>query len=333
MSTVVLAPMKEVSLPPFWLILEEYGRPDAYFSQFIRVHANYLISERELKPLLAFKNVFVQFLGNDLEALKRNIDVLLSHNVQSIDFNMGCPVSRIQKKAVGGGLLKTPDRIAVLLKSLRQFIPVNFSVKLRLGFENTDDFLKIIDICNEAEVDLITVHARTVSDLYRATPRYEFITEAVKNSRCPVLANGDLHSVPKCLDVLKLTGCAGVMIGRAAIRNPWIFNQWRSQTRGEPLFRPTFAHAWGYFEKLYSRFELQQIPEKSALGVLKRFANYVGQSVDPSGVFLSAIRQTRILVEFWKTGEQFLLKNGAADQLLSLEPFSNLFADINKEKP
>ncbi len=329
----VLAPMKEVTKPPFWSILEEYGAPDAYFSQFIRIHPNYLISERELKPLLAFKKVFFQLLGNDLEALKRNIDVLLNHGGKYIDFNLGCPVPKIEKKAVGGGLLKTPDRIEILLKSLRQMIPVTFSVKIRLGFENPDCFLRIIDICNESEVDLLTVHARTVRDLYRAAPRYEFITEAVKNSRCPVLANGDLHSIHQSLNVLTLTKCKGVMIGRAAIRNPWIFNQWQSHMLGEDFFCPKLSHVLGYFEKIYERFELQNISEKSALGVLKRFANYVGQSVDSSGSFLQSIRRTQTLREFWSTSELFLTKGSSAEQVLALEPFPNIFADINKERP
>jgi tRNA-dihydrouridine synthase len=288
--------MKEITQPPFWSILEDYGAPDAYFLPFIRVHSNYRVGKEKMKSFGNYRPLFVQLLGNDPEALCRNVEILQSGGVNGIDFNLGCPVARIRRRGVGGGLLKDLGRVEGLLKTLRKAISGIFSVKLRLGFE--DPNCVFVDLCNAVGVDFISLHARTVIDLYGVPPRYEYLTAAAARSRCPILANGDIRSVSQARRLLDETLCGGVMIGRGAVRNPWIFYQWR----GGP-FQPRRRDIWGYLNKISDRFRLSTLPPSRALGVLKRFARYLDWGTDPSGTFLHSLLGVETLSHFWMQAE------------------------------
>jgi tRNA-dihydrouridine synthase len=101
------------------------------------------------------------------------------------------------------------------------------TVKIRIGFDNADTFYEILDIVNRHNIDLLSLHGRTVKDMYHGEVRYDLIAEAVKRVDCPVLANGNITSASSALEVLSQTDAADMMVGRWAIANPWIFNQIR----------------------------------------------------------------------------------------------------------
>src|SRR5436189_87483 len=137
----------------------------------------------------------------------------------------GCPAPKVYKKNVGGGLLRDPDRVSEILGALRAAVPGLFTVKMRIGFDDTTHYDRLLDHVNTHRVDLLSVHGRTVKEMYRSEVHYDFIAHAVARARCPVLANGNVTSALRAQTILTETGAAGVMIGRHAIRNPWIFRQ------------------------------------------------------------------------------------------------------------
>jgi tRNA-dihydrouridine synthase len=143
------------------------------------------------------------------------------------------------------------------------------TVKMRVGFENTDTFYQILDLINHHSIDLLSLHGRTVKDMYHGAVKYDLIASAVKRVHCPVLANGNIHSATKALEVLSFTGAAGVMVGRWAVGNPWIFNQIRQAWRGETI---------------------TPVP-------LVEVRNYIAMFVDAEGDFLRRMRQTQTEVE------------------------------------
>src|SRR5207244_7791628 len=133
----------------------------------------------------------------------------------------------VYRKCAGGGLLREPRRVDAILGALRDAIRVKFTVKTRIGFDDAGVFEELLPIFSRHSLDLLTVHGRTVAEMYRSEVHYDYIARAVAALRYPVLANGNIHSARKAKEVLRVTGTRGLMIGRGAIRNPWLFQQIR----------------------------------------------------------------------------------------------------------
>ena len=155
--------------------------------------------------------------------------MLQQHPVAAIDLNLGCPAPIVYRKCAGGGLLREPERIDAILGAMREAVQIPFTVKTRVGFTSTAEFDQLLPIFARHGLDALTVHARTVAQLYRMPVHYDRIGQAVEAMPCPVIANGHVHSAAQAEDVLRRTGARGLMIGRAAIRNPWLFAQIRQR--------------------------------------------------------------------------------------------------------
>ena len=177
---------------------------------------------------------------------------------------------------------------------------------MRLGFENTSDMEGIIKLVNRHQIDLLTVHGRTVKDMYRGCVNYQLIGEAVNQANCPVLANGNVQSARQSIDILQQTQAAGVMVGRWAIGNPWIFCQIRQAQRGESLTIPTFGDVREYIDKLWQNPAV--VTERGRIGYLKMFLNYVAQNIDDQGLFLHQMRQAQTAQELFAVCDRSLLQ-------------------------
>jgi len=247
---VALAPMQDVTDLPFMRVMAHYGAPDYYFTEFFRVHAQSRPEKHILRAIdenRTGRPVFAQLIGENVPDMVRTVRDLLRHPVAGIDLNLGCPAPKVYKKNVGGGLLRDPAKIDELLGALRDAIPGLFTVKMRIGFDSTEHYERILALVARHQVDLLSVHGRTVKEGYRSDVHYDFIARAVAAVPCPVLANGNITSAAAASRVVAETKVAGVMIGRHAIRNPWIFRQCRElfseverglRTRSEPVRRP-----------------------------------------------------------------------------------------------
>lgn len=328
---LALAPMRALTQPPFWRILNRYGAPDAYFSEFIRVHENYRIDGKEIESALESAGncpLWIQLMGNDPQALEQNVRILEGYPIAGIDFNAGCPVPKIFKKQAGGGLLRDLPLLRELLLHLRSVCTKPLSVKFRIGFDSTEHFDEILAILNEVRPNLATLHARTVIDLYRGKPRYEYIKIAAHRLTCPLLANGNIETLQGIQTLLQDSGCYGAMLGRAAVRNPWIFRQWNAYKAHQPVIYPTFDDVYKYLQDLFLEFGWDKKDELSALGCLKRFTNYIGPAIDENGAFLHQIRTANSLKTFWGVCDTFLKNNSLT---YYGRPFANLHAQPNKE--
>ncbi len=225
-----LAPMQDVTDLPFMRVMAHYGAPDWFFTEFFRVHAQSRPEQHILRSIVENRTgrpVFAQLIGEDITHMVRTVKELLQHPVAGIDLNMGCPAPKIYKKNVGGGLLRDPAKVDDLLGALRAAVPGLFTVKMRIGFDSTANYERILGLINKHSVDLLSVHGRTVKEMYRSDVHYDFIGLAARTVRCPVLANGNVTSAARAAEIIAETGAAGVMLGRHAIRNPWIFRQCR----------------------------------------------------------------------------------------------------------
>jgi tRNA-dihydrouridine synthase B len=167
--------------------------------------------------------------------------------------------------------------------------------------------------------------------MYRSEVHYDFIAHAVSRVRCPVLANGNVTSAARAGAVMTETRAAGVMIGRHAIRNPWIFRQCREQFAGTPVTRITLRDVREYVERLYRATQTPEIPERLHVNKMKKYLNFVGQSVDAAGAFLHDMRRAQSESELFQVCDRHLLTE--PEREFSPEPYAGVIARPNCETP
>ena len=326
--------MQDVTDLAFMRVIAHYGAPDYFFTEFFRVHAQSRPEKHILRSIdenTTGRPVFAQLIGEDLGHMARTAQELLRHHVAGIDLNLGCPAPKVYKKNVGGGLLREPEKVAEILAMLRATVPGLFTVKMRIGFEDTANFDRLLDLMNEHRVDLLTVHGRTVKEMYRSEVHYDWIGHAVARVRCPLLANGNVTSAARAAAILAETRAAGVMIGRHAIRNPWIFRQCRERFAGQPVTRVTLADVRDYVERLYRATQTPEIPERAHVNKMKKYLNFVGQSVDAAGAFLHDMRRVQSEAELFAVCDRHLLAEPQRE--FSPEPYPGVIARPNCETP
>lgn len=318
---LALAPMQDVTDLPFWKLMTRYGGADVYYTEYFRVHPTSNLEKWILESITknpTDKPVVAQMIGNDIPSLVRTVKELQQYPIAAIDLNLGCPAPVVYRKCAGGGLLREPQKVDAILGALRDAVSIKFTVKTRLGFDSSDVFDELLPIFAKHKIDLLTVHGRTVKEMYRSEVHYDFIARAVSGVPFPVLANGNIYSAQKAEEVLKITGAKGLMIGRGAIRNPWLFEQIRQHQRGEPIFIPTGHDVLNYLRDLFETVRPPQIKENAHIQKMKKYMNYVGMGIEPTGEFLHQIRRITTGVEFFGLCERYL----DHDKPMSLEPFA-----------
>lgn len=330
-----LAPMQDVTTLAFMSIVSGLGPPDYFFTEYFRVHEHSRLEKHILESITqnpSGRPVFAQLIGECLPHMKRTVQALSHYPIAGVDLNMGCPAPKVYKKQVGGGLLRDLSKVDSLLGYLREHVPGLFTVKMRIGFDGTDNFEALLGLINKHGVDLLSLHGRTVAGMYRTEVDYEKIKQAAQTVRCPVLANGNISSVEKTLWVLNFTGAFGVMIGRSAIRNPWIFRQLRECFAGnKAYFRPIFRDVYNYIEKLYESVNEPEMTDRQSVAKMKKYLNFIGLGVDPEGSFLKEIRRVMEPKELFDVAYKHLLEDGRERQLFATEAFEGLVARPNRE--
>lgn len=336
-----LAPMQDVTTLPFMRLLADrfQSSPDYFVTEFLRVHATSIIDDDIADCLEHAPSdipLFLQLIGEDVPALVRIARQALStFDIAGIDLNLGCPAPKVFKKNVGGGLLRDLPQVAKILPALRELCSEfgkKFTVKCRIGFEDASPLPRLLELVRENGVDLLAVHGRTVRGLYRSPVDYDAIAVAVKESACPVVANGEITSVEKALRVREATACAGWMIGRHAIRNPWIFRSLRDAREGrEKVFSPTFGNVFEYICALEKCVALPGDQPERVAARMKKFLNFIGTGIDAEGTFLYAVRRAGTPSEILKIAESFLLAGTRAETLFPAEPFPGIIARPNCE--
>jgi tRNA-dihydrouridine synthase B len=318
---LALAPMQAVTDLPFWRLMTAYGGADLYYTEYFRVYEH----SRLDKPILASitgnptgRPVVAQMIGNDIPSLVRTARELQQHPIAAVDLNLGCPAPIVYRKCAGGGLLREPARVDAILGALRDAVRIPFTVKTRIGFDDPAAFDEFLPIFARHSLDLLTVHGRTVAEGYRSEVHYDFIARAASALPCPVLANGNIYSPRKAEEVLARTGARGLMIGRAAIRNPWLFEQIRQCRRGVSVFQPRGRDVLDYVRALYEAVSNPGVTESMHVQKMKRYMNFLGLGVEPEGRFLHDIRRVDARADFFRVCETFL----DHDEPLTLEPFA-----------
>ena len=291
---LALAPMQDVTDLPFWRLIASRGGADVYYTEYFRVHPDSRLSKAILASVTdnpTGRPVVAQMIGNDIPSLVRTARELSQHPVAAIDLNLGCPAPVVYRKCAGGGLLRDLSRVDAIVGALREAIPGRFTVKTRLGFDDERTIDALLPILARHSPDLLTVHGRTVLQMYRPGVRHDLIAHAVQIMQCPVLANGDVSSPLDALAALRATGARGLMIGRGAVRNPWLFSQIRAHLRGEAFTLPTGRDVFEYIRELRESVCDPAAGELAGVTKMKRYLNFIGAGIENGEAFLHDIRR------------------------------------------
>lgn len=332
---LALAPMQDVTDLAFMRVMSEYGGgPDYFVTEYFRVHAD---SSPEKKILRSIKfnetgrPIYAQMIGVDVESLVRTSKILLDYPIAGMDINLGCPAPVVCRKDAGGGLLRNLDQVDRILGELREVCSdrgKEFTVKTRIGYEDAGEFESILEIFAKHEIDALAVHGRTVKDGYQTPVRDEFVRMAVEQMDCPVMANGNVVNVATGRAYFEKTGSAGLMIGRGAIRSPWIFQQIRQSYAGEEVMVPRRCDLREYIDLLFRELAKEWVAydEVKHVNKMKKYMIYIAQGVD--GEFEHEIRRVRSEAGFFEVCDRFLSNE---EMLPDLPPESSkLFCGFGK---
>lgn len=317
---LALAPMQDVTDLEFWRLISRYGGADVYYTEYFRVYETSRLDKHILRSLTenpTGRPAIAQLIGNHIPALVRSAKELAQYPIVAVDLNLGCPAPVVYRKCAGGGLLRDLPLVDSILGALRDAIPGRFTVKTRIGFDDERTIDSLLPIFARHSLDLVTVHGRTVKQMYRDGVRYDLIARAASALPCPVIANGNISSPTVAAEVLAQTNCRGLMIGRGAVRNPWLFTQIHAHLRNEPILFPTGREVLAYVRALYEATTSPGVPENAQVQKMKKYANFLGAGVEPTGKFLHDIRRCNVRAEFFAICAAHL----DHDTPMPLEPF------------
>ncbi len=301
---LVLAPMQAVTDLPFMRVLARRGAPDWFVTEYFRVHPDSVPDRYILRSITENRTgrpVFAQMIGSDVPSLVRTARILETLPVAGIDLNLGCPAPIVCRKNAGGGLLRDPEAVDRLLGTLRETVTGVFTVKTRIGFESGREFPALLGIFRRHGIDGLTIHGRSVADRYRTPVHVESVRLAVETMVCPVIANGNVVDVATGRAYLAITGAAGLMIGRGAIRNPWIFRQLDADFHGDAPYRPTHRDLLDYITELYEEIaaETKRFMPEPHVQRMKKTLAYISHGL-ADGAFEHEMRRARTPDDFFR---------------------------------
>ena len=294
----VLAPMEGVTNAAVREVLASYGPVGLVCTEFVRISGEqisppYLRRQVEKLPGVPLS---VQVMGNDPELMAEAGAVVARAGADVVDLNLGCPTHAAARKGVGAALLKQPEKLALLLKTMRRAVPGLLSAKLRAGFDTSDDALANARLVEDAGLDFLAVHPRRRVDHYGGVADWRIIALIRREVRIPVVGNGDAWYAQSALRMIEETGCDAVMLGRPALRNPWIFRQIGEILAGREPFRPSGQDLAQHLRRLAGGLGARiKEPGQSPLGPLKEQLRYLCRAVpDSLPLMRGLLRQTTV---------------------------------------
>ena len=241
---LLLAPMEDVSDPPFRALCKENGA-DLMYTEFISSEGLIRDAAKSVQKLDIFeyeRPIGIQIFGNNIESMKKATEVTAQSNPDIIDINYGCPVKKVAGKGAGAGILQDIPKMVEMTKEIVNSTNLPVTVKTRLGWnEETKYIVEVAERLQDVGIKGISIHGRTRKQMYKGSADWTLIGDVKNNPRMhiPVFGNGDVDTPEKVVEVKNKYGVDGVMIGRASIGYPWIFNEIKHfMATGEHLAKP-----------------------------------------------------------------------------------------------
>lgn len=285
-----LAPMEGVTHPGFRGLIARRPGVGVVCTEFVRIASTGIGAQHLRQQVVRAPGaaLSVQVMGNHLEHMAEAAGIVAAAGADIVDLNVGCPAPRVVRKGVGSAMLKDPALLRRVVEHMRARTPGCLSAKIRAGFDDSSGAVAIARLIEAAGADLIIVHPRRRADFYAGVADWRIIAAIKAAVGIPVIGNGDVWYAADALRMRAETGCDGVMIGRGALRNPWIFEQIDALVKSRRPPRPSGADVLDHFDALGELF--RDTHPRNVLGLLKEQVRYLTRVVADPGLMQAALR-------------------------------------------
>lgn len=311
---LLLAPMEDVSDPPFRFVCKQNG-VDMMYTEFISSEGLIRDAAKSKAKLDIFeyeRPIGIQIFGSNIESMREATEIATQANPDLIDINYGCPVKNVACRGAGASLLQDIDKMVKMTEAVVKATHLPVTVKTRLGWDdNTKNVVEVAERLQDVGIKALTIHGRTRSQMYKGHADWSLIREVKKNPRMsiPIFGNGDVDSPEKAMLWMKEYEVDGIMVGRAAIGYPWIFREIKHYyATGEKLAPPTMEER---VESCRTHFE---------------------KSIEWKGTKTGIFEMRRHYANYFKGIENFKEYRMKLVQAGSIEEINDLFDEISKLK-
>lgn len=277
---LLLAPMEDVSDPPFRFVCKQQG-VDLMYTEFISSEGLIRDAAKSMQKLDIFeyeRPIGIQIFGSDIESMVEATKIATSVNPDLIDINYGCPVKKVACKGAGAGILTNPKKMMAMTAAIVKATHLPVTVKTRLGWDDqTKNIVEVAEGLQDVGIKALSIHGRTRVQLYKGSADWTLIGKVKENARMqiPIFGNGDIDTPEKAKEYRDRYGVDGIMIGRASIGYPWIFREIKHfLNTGEHLEKPSFQER---LEACVTHFEKSIVWKGPIVGVVemrRHYANY-----------------------------------------------------------
>ncbi len=301
---LLLAPMEDVSDPPFRYFCKKFGA-DVVYSEFISSEGLIRDAHKSTQKLDIYdyeSPVGIQIFGGNKESMIRSAEIVEAANPDIIDINYGCPVKKVVNKMAGAGILQDIPKMVDLTKAIVNATDKPVTVKTRLGWDSNSKYIvEVAERLQDVGIKAISIHGRTRKQMYKGEADWSLIAETKNNPRLniPVFGNGDIDSPQKALEYKNRFGVDGIMIGRSSIGNPWIFEQIKAYLEDgtilpEPALKDKVEVCKGHLEKsiewkgeVLGVLEMRRHYSQYFRGLhgIKEYRNRIVNTMDPNEIY------------------------------------------------
>lgn len=317
--TLMLAPMEGVTGSIYRSLIAEIGGVDVLATEFVRITG----AKQKVRPFIRHGvPLQIQLMANQAEILADCIRFLKDREVlfddDWLDLNVGCPSKRVNSHGAGAALLLEPLKLVGIVEAMRKEHTGPLSIKTRVGYDSDEQYPEILDALADCPIDLISIHARTKCAGYTEPVNLRYLSDAVARLPYPVIGNGEVWSVSEGQEMLDRTGVDGIMCGRGAISNPYIFKDLRAFVDGEELTPSTqrVSELYLFALKLIDLYENEGvIKSKSLVGVFKEFSIWFARNPLVGKEYFATIKRSQDFTEIRELTSGYF--EGASSSLLA----------------
>src|SRR6266498_1121771 len=297
---LILSPMAGVTDVSFRRLLKRRGGVGLSVSEFISVEGltrSNPKSKRQMRFYEDERPFAVQIFGGQPERMRMAAEMAEEIGADILDVNCGCPAPKVVKHGGGSGLLKDYERLQTILTEIKKAITIPLTIKIRAGFYdhniNAIETAKLAEACG---AEHIALHGRTKEQGYRGLANWDLVREIKESVSVPVSGSGDVTTIDQALARFRETGCDGVLIGRGAMANPWIFRQIEDAICGRGPFEPTLEDKRAILHEYFDMLR-EDMPEKAAIGRMKQLAGQFTRGLQGGALFRTAIYHSHSVTE------------------------------------
>src|SRR4028118_477102 len=297
---LILSPMAGVTDYSFRRMAKRRGGIGLTVSEFISVEGltrNNPKSKRQMRFWEEERPFSVQIFGGQVERMVMAAEMAEEVGADILDINCGCPAPKVVKNGGGSGLLRDLPRLETILKEIKKAISIPLTLKFRAGYSDASlNYLEVARLAEDCGIEHLQLHGRTKEQGYKGLANWDYVREVKEAVSIPVSGSGDVVSIEGALEKWRETGCDGILIGRGAMQNPWIFRQIEDVFTGREPYQPTLQDKQRvlleYFEMLR-----EDMPELPAIGKMKQLAGQFTKGLIGGAYFRQTLYHSHSVAE------------------------------------